>query len=238
MSGVEEGTVCFEWGTWCGVRKSSLCRFLARYEGKSNLDRSHRATTLTPRGPSEETQQTGLGLGAFCALGLFLNLLKGADRLPWHMPSSVKTPAPSRRCRESWMSPSVVEPISAARGGEKNSASCTFACEGISEGPVKQARAKMSQDEGHSKAARPIPIFAKIELHYLIIRLARIAPSSSAPTAIGTSPRTKLPRFIRPGDSNGLTQSFHRPNVVGSRPIAQQRWKCQQPSSSSSQCRV
>lgn len=106
------------------------------------------------------------------------------------------------------MSPSVVEPISAARGGEKNSASYTFACKGISEGPVKQARAKMSQDEGHSKAARPIPIFAKIELHYLIIRLARIAPSSSAPTAIGTSPRTKLPRFIRPGDSNGLTAEF------------------------------
>lgn len=70
MSGVEEGTVCFEWGTWCGVRKSSLCRFLARTEGKSNLDQSHRATTLTPREEAHPRRHNKRAWGLGCSVHL------------------------------------------------------------------------------------------------------------------------------------------------------------------------
>lgn len=124
-------------------------------------------------------------------------------------------PAPSRTCRESW----IAEPISAPRGKEKNSASCTFACKDVSEGQVEEARAKMRAIQRPLVRFPSSPSPRCSRQSYQIIRLARIAPSSSS------SPHSHLQHrqgYSSSGRATAMAspQSFHRLNLLGSRSIA------------------
>lgn len=124
-------------------------------------------------------------------------------------------PTPSRTCRESW----IAEPISAPRGKEKNSASCTFACKDVSEGQVEEARAKMRAIQRPLVRFPSSPSPRCSRQSYQIIRLARIAPlSPSSPHShLQHSPRLFI---IRAGDSDGLTAEFSPTQPLGSRSIA------------------
>jgi hypothetical protein len=129
--------------------ESSPCLFfLARTEGtsigaQSWTDLSNNPPNQRPIRGETTNGHGGWGAGGPCAFplgGIFeFQVVQDAERLPLaqfqQRPDARFYPVTKfekRRFHD--LHGPVVEPISAARGGEKNSACCTFACKGISGG--------------------------------------------------------------------------------------------------------
>jgi len=126
---------------WHELRGKSSCAHLSWTEAtQRSKPEAH---------PRRNIKRAWPGAGGLCAFALeiFLNLVKGAWRLPLaQFHPAARRPLLPGEFEKRWfhvLHGPVVEPISAPRGGEKNSACCTFACKGIFEGQVKGARAKM-----------------------------------------------------------------------------------------------